>query len=110
MDLRTGDLVDLEGRLQTAVARIGTLQAGTRVRSDDFFSESFMRDHTQFDSFTAFCEASPWSLEDSRNIRHVRGRRLDTYVADMTDFEDWEAMKTQAAEEEIVDYAASSVA
>ncbi len=109
MDLQIGDLEDLEERLQTAVTRIGTLQAGTRVRSDDFFSEPFMRDHTQFDSFTAFCEGSPWSLEKSRSIEHAPSRRLDTYVAETTDFEDWEAMKTQAAEEEIVDYVASNV-
>lgn len=107
MDLQIGDLEDLEGRLQAAVDRIGELQAGTRVRSDEFFSEPFMRDHTQFDSFPAFCEASPWSLEEPRHVHRVDDRRLDAYVAETTDFESWEGMKTQAAEEAIVDQVVS---
>lgn len=107
MDLQIGGLEDLEETLVTAVDRIGELQAGTRVRSDEFFADPFMADHTEFGSFTAFCEHSPWSLEEPREIRHVDRQRLDTYVADTTEFESWEAMKTQAAEEEIVDQVVS---
>ncbi|MGQ3412125.1 hypothetical protein [Natrinema versiforme] len=109
MDLQRGGLEDLEGRLRTAISRISELQAGMRVTSDEFFSDPFMCEHTQFRSFPAFCEASPWSLERPRTIQRVNRRRLDAYVAETTDFESWEAMKTQAAEEEIIDQAVSDV-
>lgn len=103
MDLQIRELKDLEETLATAKNRVDELRAGTRVRSDEFFSEPFMVDHTEFGSFSAFCEHSPWSLEQPREIQHVERQRLDAYVADTTEFETWEAMKTQAAEEEIID-------
>ncbi|WP_226041062.1 hypothetical protein [Natrinema sp. DC36] len=103
MDLRIRGLADLEDRLETAADRIGEFRAGTHVSFSEFFSDAFMRDHTQFDSFAAFCEASPWSLEESRDIQHVDRQQLDAYVADATAFENWDAMKTQAAEAEIIE-------
>ncbi|MFB6189191.1 MAG: hypothetical protein ABEI57_04855 [Halapricum sp.] len=103
MDLQIGGLEDLEVRIGRALNRVGELQAGTRVQSDAFFSRPFMRDHTEFDSFDAFCRQSPWSLDDGSDLQDVSEQRLDEYVAATTDFESWEAMKTQAAEEEIID-------
>ncbi|QRV17499.1 hypothetical protein JMJ58_21945 (plasmid) [Haloterrigena salifodinae] len=89
--------------LKTAIDRIGDVQAGTRVSSDAVFSDPFMRDHTRFDSFDEFCERSPWSLRRPERIRDVDRDRLDSYVAEMTDFETWEEMDRIAAEEEIID-------
>jgi hypothetical protein len=103
MDLRVAGLEDLEARLETAVDRLGALQAGTRVESASFFSEPFMRDHTQFDSFAAFCAESPWQVEEVGDLQDAPREQLDDYVAATTEFETWEGMKTQAAEEEIID-------
>lgn len=103
MDLQVVGLEDFEARVETALDRIGELQAGTRVRSDAFFSRPFMHDHTDFESFAAFCEQSPWALDERSDIRDVPRDQLDAYVADRTDFETWEDMKTGAAEEEIID-------
>ena len=103
MDLQVAGLEDLKDRVGTALDRIAELQMGTRIQSDAFFSEPFMDDHTEFDSFAAFCEQSPWTLEERRDIQDVTCERLDEYVAERTDFETWERMKTQAAEERIID-------
>ena len=103
MDLQVAGLEDLQDRVGTALDRIGELQAGTRVQSDALFSHPFMDNHTEFTSFAAFCEESPWVLDNRSDIQNVPREQLNDYVATTTDFESWEGMKTQAAEEEIID-------
>ncbi|MFD1633096.1 hypothetical protein ACOZ4L_12135 [Haloplanus ruber] len=103
MDLQVVGLEDLEKRVREAVDRIGEFQTGTRVESDTFFSQEFMRAHTEFDSFTAFCTQSPWSLNGASDVQGAPRDRLNEYVRATTEFETWEDMKTQAAEEEIID-------
>jgi len=103
MDLQVAGLEDLEERIRKAVERIGELQAGTRVNSDEFFSEQFMRAHTEFDSFAAFCAQSPWPLDGASDVQDAPRDQLNEYIAATTEFETWEGMKTLAAEEEIID-------
>ncbi|MBC9988034.1 MULTISPECIES: hypothetical protein [Haloferax] len=103
MELQITELEDLEERVGSALTRIGELQAGTWVQSDAFFSQSFMRDHTEFDSFAGFCEQSPWEFDDIDDAQDISRDRLNEYIVATTDFETWEGMKTQAAEEEIID-------
>lgn len=69
MDLQVAGLEELEAKVGDALHRIGELQAGTHVDSDTFFSQQFMRDHTEFDSFGAFCAQSPWTLKTSATCR-----------------------------------------
>ncbi|MFD1643874.1 hypothetical protein [Halohasta litorea] len=103
MDLQVAGLEDLEEKVETALTRIDELQAGTRVTSDTFFSQPFMRDHTEFDSFSAFCTESPWPVDDIGDLQAISRDPLNDYIATTTEFETWETMKTQAAEEEIID-------
>jgi len=107
MDLQVTDLDDLEQRVWNALDRIGELQAGTPVQSDVFFPQQFMRDHTKFDSFAAFCNQSPWPLDDIGDVQSISREQLNEYVDATTDFETWEGMKTQAAEEKIIDHIVS---
>ncbi|GGK76413.1 MULTISPECIES: hypothetical protein [Haloarcula] len=103
MDLQVAGLEDLEERVRKAADRIGELQAGTRVHSDTFFSQQFMRNHTEFDSFDSFCTQSPLTLNDISDVQDAPRDQLNEYIAATTDFETWEGMKTQAAEEDIID-------
>jgi len=102
MEIQVGGLDDLEARVADALERIGELQAGTRISSDAFFSEPFMREHTEYDTFAAFCEDGPWEATEGEAVRELPAEKLDDHVASTTEFEDWEAMKTAAAEAEIV--------
>lgn len=102
MDIQIGGLDDLKERFDEAMETIVEYQLGTRVDSDEFFSEPFMEDHTEFDSFRAFCDESPWTLDTPEDIQSVPSSELDGYVSKTTDFETWEEMKTTAAEEAIV--------
>lgn len=102
MDIRVEELDELRDRVDDALDTIVEYQLGTRVNSDEFFSRPFMEDHTEFDSFRAFCRQSPWSLDSPSDIQGVPSRELDEYVSNTTDFETWEEMKTKAAEEAIL--------
>ena len=102
-DLRVSELDPFHGRLEKAQERVFELQAGTRVDSDEFFSEEFMRSHTQFDSFHAFHRESPWDIDEGSSMDELPAERLDGYVAETTAFETWEEMKTRAAQAEILD-------
>ncbi len=102
-DLRVSELDPFHGRLEEAVERVFELQAGTRVNSDEFFSEEFMRSYTQFDSFHAFYRESTWNLEEPRAMDDLPNDHLDSYVVETTEFTTWEEMKTVAAEEAILD-------
>ncbi|MFB6166549.1 MAG: hypothetical protein ABEJ31_15425 [Haloarculaceae archaeon] len=93
--------------VETVLDRIGDVQAGRRVNSDAAFSDPFVRDHTQFDSFEAFRAASPWSPERDGDLRDGDRERLDAYVARTTDFETFAEMERVAAEEEIIDQVVS---
>ena len=103
MDLQVAGLEDLEKRVRNAADRIDDLQAGTEVESDRLFSERFMRDHTEFDSFSAFCTQSPWSFDDVGEVQNAPRDQLNEYIDARTAFETWEGMKTQAAEDDIID-------
>ncbi|MGA9401541.1 hypothetical protein [Haladaptatus sp.] len=102
-DLRVSELEPLHGRLEEALERVFELQAGTRVNSDEFFSEEFMQRYTQFDSFHAFYRESAWNLEEPGRMDELPDERLDSYVVETTEFATWEEMKTAAAKEAIVD-------
>lgn len=104
MDVRVADLTDLEEALEQGIDRIGELRAGTRVDSDDFFAESFMREHTDYDTFGAFRADAPVDLDVPLDDQpSIDVDRLDEYVRGTTEFASWERMQTTAAEEKIID-------
>lgn len=103
MDRQVVGLGDLTARVENALARISSARIGSRLRSEEEFAASFMQTNTEFDSFEAFCEQSPWPVEDISDLQGVPRDRLDAYVDAQTDFETWEAMRTQAAEERIIE-------
>ncbi|MFB6172316.1 MAG: hypothetical protein ABEJ23_07260 [Haloarculaceae archaeon] len=109
MEVLTTDLDELEASLQQALDRIGDFRAGTRVDSDAFFAEPFMRAHTDYETFDAFREDAPVELDVPVEDPATRGQ-VDDFVADATEFETWEEMQTTAAQEEVVDQLLSNTA
>lgn len=98
-----GGFIDGDTRVGTVIDTLGEIQTSRRLRSDDVISEPFMRDHTAFDTFADFVDASPWSLSEPRRIDDVPRDALDDYVERTTEFQSWDEMETQAAEEAIVE-------
>jgi len=73
------------------------------ITLDEFFDPQFMVHHTQFPSFEAFCEHSPWVISGPSDIDRIPRERLDSYVARTTSFETWQEMRNRAAGREIRD-------
>lgn len=95
--------VDLPDPVETAMDRVVDAQTSDRLQTDAPLSEQFVQSHTEFDSFAAFADRSPWALAGSVDPADVPRDRLDEYVAAHTEFDSWEAMRTRAAAERIVD-------
>ena len=103
MDVQIANLNDFEDALQRGLDRIGELRAGTRVSSDAFFAQPFMREHTQYNTFEAFQANAPLELDVPLDDHSETSRdRLNKYVSEVTEFETWEKMQTKAAQEEII--------
>ncbi|MFB6107871.1 MAG: hypothetical protein ABEJ82_03390 [Haloplanus sp.] len=111
MNVRLGSLDAVEASFERTLDRIGELRAGTRVGSDAFFAESFMQDHTDYDTFAAFRSDAPVELDvPIEDDADAHRRRVDDFVADATEFETWEEMRRTATQEELVDQLLSNTA
>lgn len=70
---------------------------------ESFFPPAFMREHTEFESFAAFCAESPYDVEGRTDLEEVPVDELDAYVAGTTAFDSWLAMRNEAAERAVVE-------
>ena len=68
------------------------------------FSEVF---GSHSNSFGAFCTQGPWNLDGISDVQALSREQLNEYIDDRTEFQTWEGMKTQAAEDEIIDLIAT---
>lgn len=76
----------------------------TRIGFGDLFSPSFMREHTQYESFDRFTAESHWEIETETDLDAIPLDELDRYVAETTQFSSWDAMATTAAENDLLDH------
>jgi len=61
-----------------------------RLQMTEVFTDGFMRTYTDFDSFTAFLEVSPWTVETQSDFESIPGDEFDAYVAEHSAFDSWE--------------------
>ncbi|WP_181686431.1 hypothetical protein [Halorhabdus salina] len=98
--VRTQDtlLAELRHGLERALA----LQTWVADADDGVVSEAFVRRHTQFESVTAFCVASPCEADTIGGLQRLEADERDAFIDRTTDFETWPAMKENAAVEDLV--------
>jgi hypothetical protein len=58
------------------------------VPLEELFSESFVRDHTEFQSLDELVVASPADADSAAELGKVPGGAWDEFVAETTDFDD----------------------
>lgn len=71
------------------------------VTLEEFFTPEFMAEYTRFESFSAFCTASPWSIDDQSDIDRIPRNELDRFVDRTTEFDGWVMMRNGAGYREI---------
>jgi hypothetical protein len=65
----------------------------------ELFTPRFMRTHTDAETFGAFIENSPWSVETEDDFKSIPESKWDDYVETYTVFKDWDAMLSTAFRE-----------
>lgn len=86
---------ELEALAEDALGLSGT----NEVPMEDLLTDSFMRKNTDFGSFEAFIEASPWTVENQADFEAIPESEFDDYVDEQTVFNSWEAMLSRGGEE-----------
>ncbi|EMA37286.1 hypothetical protein [Halococcus hamelinensis] len=58
----------------------------------DLFDDTFVRSHSEFDSFDEMVAASPSTADSANELERVAHREWDEFVAETTDFADERAL------------------
>lgn len=69
------------------------------VTAEELFPPTFIQTHSEFSDFEEFLDESRWEVESSEDFEEIPDGPFDEYVADTTDFEDWEEMLGTAGNE-----------
>lgn len=86
MDLEIEGLDDLQEQLEEMA------DLGGEVPMVEIFTPEFMMMYTDFGSFEAFLEASPWTVESQEDFEAIPEDDFDKYVDEHTEFPSWEVM------------------
>lgn len=79
------------------------LDGENSVRMEEMFPAEFMEEHTEFGSFAELLQESQWDVEAQEDFEAIPDGPFDEFIAETTDFEDWEEMYTTAGREWISD-------
>lgn len=66
--------------------------SGGEVPTAELFTPDFMQNYTEFASFEAFLDESPWTVETRADLEAIPTAELDAYVGEHTGFDSWETM------------------
>lgn len=89
---------ELQDRLEEMKESAEELDGENKIPFDELFDESFMRSHTEFESFDELIDESPWEVESEDDFIAIPEDEFDEYVAEHSEFDDWEEMKGVAAQ------------
>lgn len=76
--------------------RAEALGGENKVSPAELFPPGFMRRHTDFESFEAMLESSPWKVESGEDFITIPDGEWDDYVAANTRFDTWQKMQETA--------------
>src|SRR5699024_1140927 len=63
---------------------------------NDIFTDEFMSEYTDFESFGEFLAEAPVRIEDQDDFDNMDMSEMDAFVAEVTKFEAWEDMQGDA--------------
>jgi hypothetical protein len=91
-----------DARLTAAVERLLAPETRSETDATDYFSDSFVNRHTDFESLEAFCRACPCERDTIGGVQGLDAAERDEFVAARTDFETWQEMTQHAAATDLV--------
>jgi len=90
--------VEIEG-FDELQSQLESLSGEHSIPISELFDKRFMQTHTDAESFEAFLDKSPWSVETQEDFKSIPEDKWDDYVESNTVFKDWEAMLSTAFRE-----------
>jgi hypothetical protein len=69
------------------------------IRSSEFFSPAFMRQHTKVASFDALLEASGFKVESQADFEAIPDAEWEKVIQSHTSFSSWQEMQEKAGVE-----------
>ena len=86
------DLADLRAAAEE-------LDGEHEVPMGEMFPDDFMQEHTEFENVDQLFEESQWDVESQEDFRAIPDEPFDEYIAETTDFKDWDEMYSAAGGE-----------
>jgi len=85
--------------LQDLQAAAEELDGDNSVPMEEMFPPEFIREHTEFESFEEWLEGSQWQVDSQEDFEDIPDGPFDDYVAETSDFDDWDDMFGTAGRE-----------
>lgn len=95
-------MIDFDGTVETLDdlrAAAEELDGENEVPMEEIFPGEFMEQHTRFASFDELLEESEWNVESQEDFEAIPDEPFDEYIAETTEFENWEEMYASSAKE-----------
>lgn len=102
LDLRVKTNDTVSTRVRAVIEQAVAPETLNSYDRDTFFSDSFIQHHTEFESFDAFCQASPSDRASIGGIQRLPDDERDDFVARTTEFETWSEMKEGSAVADLI--------
>ncbi|MFC7078713.1 hypothetical protein [Haloarcula halophila] len=90
--VRESDLAEVAAEAEDLPHPRDVVGEHEEIPVEEIFDETFMQEHTDFETFDEMVAASPSDAEDAGELELVPDGTWDTFVAETTVFEDEEAM------------------
>lgn len=87
------ELHDLERQFESS---------GGEIPMRELFTDEFMQDYTEFDTFERFLQESKWDVETQDDFERIPGDEFDRYVDEYTGFDSWKMMLSVAGKEYVM--------
>ena len=95
-NLKITGLGDLEKQLKNIEKNIKREVEG-EVSLRTLFSNEFLKEHTNFDSFESFEESLPVQLKEQSDLDNIDKNKVDPFIKEKTKFDSWDDLAEAAA-------------
>lgn len=92
-------LEEFQRKLEKLQRNVESLGGEHSVPLKELFTDSFMARHTKFATLDDFFSASGFKVDTPEDFKAIPDDKMDEYVRSASNFENWEAMKSEAVKE-----------
>lgn len=99
MSLKIKGLKEFQNKLDNLKRKAEAIDGTHQVSFSELFNASFMRSHTNLESFDALIEAGGFKVETEDDFKAIPEQEWDQHIAKTTKFSNWQEMINAAGAE-----------